>query len=243
MFIYERRETQNTTVPFGKSSKRQLMSSDVAQPSAAQLASVDSLNNFIRSLSTLFFDGVASAQLDSTLQSSGALLQTFLSDAKHSTLCIQYVPGVDNASTTTSTATSTPTTATSAAGAGSAATSTSSAGVVTIQLEVTFVDTRANSIILLKRSADGLVLKKDAQQKDVSLSSQLQVVNLPAGSPLESMHATIHNTLSPFFNSFVRVNESNRKDTGSNAGVLVFFFFFVAWFVLILSLVGNRSFA
>lgn len=191
------------------------MTSVESPPTAVpNIASVDSLNGFIKSLSVLFFDGVASAQLDGTLQSSAALLQTFLSDAKHSTLCIQYVPGIENTNnnntnnTTTNTATTSATTTTAVA----------SAGVVTILLEVTFVDTRANSIILLKRSPDGLVLKKDAQQKEVSLSSQLQVVNLPAGSPLESMHATIHNTLSPFFNSFVRVNESNRKDTGSNAG-------------------------
>ena len=206
----------------------------VVEPDSSTAHLTVSLTTYIKSLAVVFFDNAVgtSAALDKALRDDAAALTSFCSDAKHTTLSVQYVPGTttsDGSPPPSATAapaaaaavTAAPAPTASAIGASAAAASAASAPRVSVQLEVQFVDARAHCVVLIKRAADGILVSKNAQQRDVALASQLQVVNLPPGSPLESLHACIHGSLAPFFNSFMRVNESSRKDTASNAGSLL----------------------
>jgi hypothetical protein len=173
-------------------------------PAELPLVPVAQLNKYLKQLAVVFFDSDA-ALIDKSLTDAAPILTKFISDAKQPTLSMQYVPGgvVDTG-------------ASAAAGApsGADARQQTTAATISLTLDVTFVDTRAQTILLVKR--EGQLVSKDSQNRDVPVASQLQVVNL-GGSPLESLHSCVHGALAPLFNAFVRVNESTRKDAGFNA--------------------------
>jgi len=83
---------------------------------------------------------------------------------------------------------------------------------IDLELEVSFQGDNTQSIAFIKKQNESALVK------DVSLSKQLQVVDLGSGSPFETLHTYVHNTFAPFFRSYIKSQDSG-KDSRLASGI------------------------
>eukprot|EP01113_Clastostelium_recurvatum_P011812 TRINITY_DN1605_c0_g1_i1.p1 TRINITY_DN1605_c0_g1~~TRINITY_DN1605_c0_g1_i1.p1 ORF type:complete len:4689 (+),score=1530.43 TRINITY_DN1605_c0_g1_i1:285-14351(+) len=85
---------------------------------------------------------------------------------------------------------------------------------IMFDLEINFSGDKARTVVLLKLNPEA-PLGESGQTR--SIASQLQLINLPEGSPFEVLHNYVHNTIAPFFRSYVD-KAGSRRQASSQAG-------------------------
>ncbi|XP_004348847.1 dynein heavy chain [Capsaspora owczarzaki ATCC 30864] len=88
---------------------------------------------------------------------------------------------------------------------------TGSAPSYSVQLEVRHSGGARSATFL------ALIKKGTVLEADKSLAQQLHVINLSEDNPFETLHAYIHNAVSPFFNSCVTAKQDSSADPSSSA--------------------------
>lgn len=152
--------------------------------SEAAIADVKNFVNYVRSVVPLLLEGENDVplELDSALKEALHVdyMKKFLSDAQIRTILVQRMPLKDEEE----------------GDEASGADSEKQRAIYTVDLDVHYNAPKLSSVAFIKRGA--------VVEADKKVSSQLRVITLSEGSPFETLHAYISNSVAPFFKSFVR---------------------------------------
>ncbi|EFA77050.1 cytoplasmic dynein heavy chain [Heterostelium album PN500] len=85
----------------------------------------------------------------------------------------------------------------------------------TFDVEVRFGGEKTTSLVIIKR------VPESNMESSKSISSQLQIINLGEGSPFDTLHNYIHNSVAPFIRSFTaKSSKQAEKDAKSGIGAV-----------------------
>ncbi|KAM9964742.1 hypothetical protein ACTFIW_004524 [Dictyostelium discoideum] len=137
-------------------------------------------------------------------------LKKFISDSKIPVLLIQKTNPTINSSNQTSTTTS----SSSSSSDDNTLTSSQqqSKESFNFEIEVKFGGENKSTLAIVKRIPESIV----EYSSNKSIASQLQVLNLGDGSPMDTLHNYIHNSVAPFVRSYIL--SASKDDTTTPSG-------------------------
>ena len=150
----------------------------------AAIADVKSFVKYVRGVVPLLLEGESQVplELDSSLKEPLHVdyMKKFLSDVQIRTILVQRNPLKDEEE----------------GDEASGADSEKQRAIYSVNLDVHYSAPKLSSVAFIKRGA--------VVEADKKISAQLRVMTLSEGSPFETLHAYISNSVAPFFKSFVR---------------------------------------
>lgn len=153
-------------------------------PSEATIADVKSFVKYVRSVVPLLLEGESEVPLELDTALKEALhvdyMKKFLSDAQIRTILVQRMPLKDEEEGEET----------------SGADLEKQRSIYSVDIDVHYSAPKLSSVAFIKRGA--------VVEADKKVSAQLRVITLSEGSPFETLHAYISNSVAPFFKSFVR---------------------------------------